>query len=484
MSPSMLAAGDQQSLAFAQERPPRRKGRAPTAALTLALVACALVALAAVPSFAEEPLTRAADEVAARAHPTVPSAPADKPQTPNPTSVPDSARVAEATQEQSPPPQTNPPEAKAAEPKPGDEKPADGKSADGKPAEAKAAEAKALEAKPAPVVADQISEQPSAPGGTASADTLAPAAKKAAPPQPASKAPSKTSSRRPVRRAMKKAAGKAPPAPPPAPEARRDASGSKTAQAEAASDPKRETAAIPEKERVIRELERTDRVVARSQAKVGVGKNARAVDLLGSAGDFQSDAREAFKLSQYVRAERLTLAARDYADRAARLVGPARDDPDYVAGLLDRTDDALDRANEVLHGGASPPLERRFEALKRDQKDARKDFKEGRVSDAYKGTLAVREGVLALLRDADDLPVPESAAQRAVRGAERVLDHATKEIRASQTPESGRLLRLGSTYLEKARASLARHDYRSALLQAKVVEQHVERAMDAARART
>src|SRR5439155_840941 len=90
-----------------------------------------------------------------------------------------------------------------------------------------------------------------------------------------------------------------------------------------------------------------------SPAKEGQpAENTRAIKLFTSALDFQSDSREAAKVRQYARAERLTLAARDFADRASRMVGPPREDPDYVEHVLRRTDDALERAKDVLRTGA------------------------------------------------------------------------------------------------------------------------------------
>ena len=88
-----------------------------------------------------------------------------------------------------------------------------------------------------------------------------------------------------------------------------------------------------------------------------------------------ADSREAYKVRQYARAERLTLASRDFADRASRMVGPPREDPDYVEHVLRRTDDALDRAKDVLKTGAGRDAWNQHDALHDAQKDAWKVFK-------------------------------------------------------------------------------------------------------------
>ncbi|HMI30934.1 MAG TPA: hypothetical protein VK527_04280 [Candidatus Limnocylindrales bacterium] len=239
-----------------------------------------------------------------------------------------------------------------------------------------------------------------------------------------------------------------------------------------------------ESERVAAELERTERYVGRAQRSVLLSKNTRAMKLFTSALDFQSDSRDAAKVRQYARAERLTLAARDFADRASRMVGPPREDPDYVDHVLRRTDDAIERAKDVLKTGAGRTAWSRHEQLSQDQKEAWKTFKTGDVGLAYRETLAVREGVLALLRQLEDLPVPRETAEKAIGGAQAALEQANRELGPKPNVEALRLVRLANDYLAKARQSFGRGSYRSALLQAKVVERHVEHAVDVGRPRS
>ena len=239
-----------------------------------------------------------------------------------------------------------------------------------------------------------------------------------------------------------------------------------------------------EADRVSAELERTERFVGRAQKSIVLSKNTRAMKLFTSALDFQSDSREACKVRQYARAERLTLAARDFADRASRMVGPPREDPDYVEGVLRRTDDALDRAKDVLKTGAGRDAWSQHDELKQEQKDAWKVFKDGDVGTAYKQTLGVREGVLVLLRQLQDLPVPRETAEKAIGGAQAAIEQANKELGPKPTLEALRLVALANEYLAKARQSFSRGSYRSALLQAKVVERHVEHAVDVGRPRS
>jgi len=240
---------------------------------------------------------------------------------------------------------------------------------------------------------------------------------------------------------------------------------------------------VPESERVGRELDRTDREIARARRSVDKSKNGRAQKTLASANDFQADARDAYKEQQYARSQRLTLASRDYADRASRMVGPPHEDPEYVENVLKRTDDALDRAKDVLKNGANRQDWNKHEALKDAQKEAWKSFKDQKVEDAYKETLAVRSGVLDLLRQLEDLPVPRETAEKAIIGAKAAMEQAGKDLGPKPGVEAQRFVKLANAYLDKARYSYDHKSYKDALLQAKVVEQHLEKAVDAARAR-
>jgi hypothetical protein len=92
--------------------------------------------------------------------------------------------------------------------------------------------------------------------------------------------------------------------------------------------------------------------------------------------------------------------------------------------------------------------------------------------------------VLALLRQLQDLPVPRETAEKAIGGAQMALEQANRELGPRPSIEAARLVKLANEYLAKARQSFSRGSYRSALLQAKVVERHVEHAVDVGRPRS
>lgn len=241
---------------------------------------------------------------------------------------------------------------------------------------------------------------------------------------------------------------------------------------------------VTEAERVSREVVRTDRILDEVGAKVGRTHNDKAKADLENARSRQDDAKSALTSNQFARAMRLTLEARAFGKSSLIKVGPADQDPDYVARALDHTDDALDRADELLDDVAGQAAHRRFDSLKGQQKKARQIYKDGDFPASYSLTRKVRDGVLDLLRQIADLPVSEDTAKRALRRAERAFTQADEDLGRRPTAQARRLEQAARVQMEKARSSYNRGSYRDALLHAKLVERNLELAIDAERVAT
>lgn len=232
------------------------------------------------------------------------------------------------------------------------------------------------------------------------------------------------------------------------------------------------------------ELDRTEPILRSVKTKVVRSFNKKAREEFAAATARQRQAREALADNFYARAERLTLEARSLAREIAVHLGPPQDDADYVSMALDRTDDALKRANEVLRDVGGGPERRRLTRLEERQKEARGFHKEGKTRQAYASTRDVRDGVLTLLRDCDDLPVPEATAEKALKRASRSLDQAKGELGERLTATATRLAREARAQMAKAKAAFARKNYRDTLLHAKLVERNLELAVNAQRSAT
>src|SRR5512140_586457 len=146
---------------------------------------------------------------------------------------------------------------------------------------------------------------------------------------------------------------------------------------------------IPEGQRVAREIQRTDQMIAGADGRVRRSGNDRARSDLKNSRERQVEAREAVVQSFYARANRLTLEARAYVKSALIQAGPPENDPEVVARALDQSDDALARGKEVLEAATATRLLRSLATLREQQEDARRLYKSGVMRPAYDET---REG--------------------------------------------------------------------------------------------
>src|SRR5688572_5529776 len=181
-----------------------------------------------------------------------------------------------------------------------------------------------------------------------------------------------------------------------------------------------------ESERLQQDLLHTDRLIRVLRAKIHRSGNSGAQDRFVSAMKREREAREAFAQSHFARSSRLTREARTLAREAAVMVGPPEDDPEYVARTLDRAGDALTLALEVFDQGAGPSIWKRYNGLKNDLTRARGLHQEGGTREAYRMALEVRNSILDLLTEAEDLPIPPSTASKALERVEQALSRASK----------------------------------------------------------
>ena len=247
-----------------------------------------------------------------------------------------------------------------------------------------------------------------------------------------------------------------------------------------ASDPA-DPSGLTEPERISRELKQTDRLIALHRTKVLRSGNTRAQELLADAVARERDARQSYQDGHYARAARLTREARAAAREAAVLVGPPQDDPAYVRHVLDRAGEALRMAEDVLEQGAQPAHWKRYQELRGQLEAGQRQLRENSPRQAYALATQVRDGVLDLLRQCQDLPVPKETAERAVRRAERSIEISGRELGLKPNNRAARLSKDAQAQMSKAKWALSRGSYRSAVIYSKLVERSLEEALAAQR---
>jgi len=238
---------------------------------------------------------------------------------------------------------------------------------------------------------------------------------------------------------------------------------------------------VSEPDRIGRELLHTDRLISVLRPKVFRSGNSVAKEHFGEAIKREREARDAYDLRLYARSARLTREARSIAREAAVMVGPPEEDPVYVSRAIDHAGDALGLADDLLRGVARPSVTKRYSGLQRDLVGARELYKAGDMKGAHARAIAVRDGVLDLLRDCDDLPVSPDTAQKALDGAEKALEQAKRELGKNPNASALRLQREAVGQLTKARSAFARREYRDAVIHSRLVERNLENAVAAQR---
>lgn len=238
---------------------------------------------------------------------------------------------------------------------------------------------------------------------------------------------------------------------------------------------------LSEQERLQQDLLHTDRLIRVLRAKIHRSGNSGAQDRFREAMERERHAREAFVQSHFARSSRLTHEARTLAREAAVMVGPPEEDPAYVGRMLARAGEALTLAHEVFDQGAGSSIWKRYNALKNDLTRARGLHKEGDTREAYRMALEVRNSVLDLLTEAENLPIPAPTASKAVRRVEHALKRASKELGPHPKEAAAAWHEEASGYLAKAKQSYGRKDYRNTMIYSKLALRVLDRAVTAQR---
>jgi HEPN domain-containing protein len=163
------------------------------------------------------------------------------------------------------------------------------------------------------------------------------------------------------------------------------------------------------------------------------------------------------------------------------MVGPPEEDPVYVARAIDNAENALVLARDVFDQGAGDEVWRRYRDLREDLDEARRQLESGDERSAYRRAVKVRDGVLDLLQDSQNLPVPASTAERALKQAQEAYDRTLTELGANPKEGALRWRREAQGQLAKARSAFQKREYRDSILHAKLVERSLDEAIAAQR---
>jgi hypothetical protein len=156
---------------------------------------------------------------------------------------------------------------------------------------------------------------------------------------------------------------------------------------------------LPDPGRVEEQLQRTREILDRARERLATCDMPLARDLLRTALDMQARAEQAYRETRYLAALQLTTSARERATRALRLCKSEESIEETVATALQRTDEVLARAHEVVDADGSDRARRLLANAEALQSRARAEAGSGRLRLALSLTRQAREQATRAMRN-------------------------------------------------------------------------------------
>lgn len=155
---------------------------------------------------------------------------------------------------------------------------------------------------------------------------------------------------------------------------------------------------LPDPERVLVQVERTRELAERARERLAECSETRARSLLRVGLEMQARAEGAVRESRYLAALQLTLSARERILKAMRLCNATESAAEMARRALQRTDELISRAREVLDGPAPPEARRDLDRAVGLQAEAQSEFRAERFEASLRLTHAARLAAERVLR--------------------------------------------------------------------------------------
>jgi hypothetical protein len=158
---------------------------------------------------------------------------------------------------------------------------------------------------------------------------------------------------------------------------------------------------LPDPGRVEEQLQRTRELLDRARDRLAGCEAPAARDLLRTALEMQQRAEQAYRETRYLAALQLTMSARERALRALRLCNAGESLEERVSTALQRTDEVLARAHEVVDAGTDERAGRLLANADSLQARAKAEAEAGHLRLALRLTLQAREQASRAIRASD-----------------------------------------------------------------------------------
>jgi len=157
---------------------------------------------------------------------------------------------------------------------------------------------------------------------------------------------------------------------------------------------------LPDPGRVQDQLQRTQEILDRARDRLASCEIPGAREMLRTAVDMQRRAEDAYRETRYLGALQLTMSARERALRAQEMCKASESLEESVTNALQRTDELLARAREVVENRGSEKARRLFENAQSLQTRARSEADASHARAALRLTRMAREQADRAVREA------------------------------------------------------------------------------------
>ncbi len=208
-------------------------------------------------------------------------------------------------------------------------------------------------------------------------------------------------------------------------------------------------------------LRKTNELLRETRTVVTESGSDEARKFLGAAGERQQEAWNAFRGRRTRMAIKLTLMARDAAERARRMA-EGRGDASQVDREIMRTDRLLEEATRVLAQDRSQDGEGALGGARRLQRQAKRHREQGHPELARGLTMQSRQMIRRALGRADKKPAGRDV-EAMIRTTSDLVARLEPAVAQSKNDRAWRLLEKAKNLLGDARDSLAEGRVRKAL---------------------
>ncbi len=228
---------------------------------------------------------------------------------------------------------------------------------------------------------------------------------------------------------------------------------------------------------VLKVIERTDQIINKAKEVVGELRKRRLASLLQMAIDNQQKAKEFFKEHKPKMALKLSLKAKEMAQRILTMAKGEKRVDRLAEKELKKTDELTQKTWLIVQESQDQKAKKLFDRSTRLQEKAWNLFHQGRFTGAIKESRKARELVRKALRAVEENVTPQ-LVKNAIQQNERLIERGTKEINASSNLKAEKAFNQGLSHQSKAKEYWEKGKFKAALAEAKVARRLITKALE------